>query len=96
MLWENSTIEPICRITITYQTPVFLPLIKVHSSGKEIPLFKACNTGKNLPLGANLTDFKRNIVQFTSAYISVISLAHDTQLMQTLVKLIIGLSVLQR
>jgi len=59
---------------------VFLPLIKVHSSGKEIPFFKACNTWTNLPLGVNLTNFKRNMVWFTSAYISLISLAHDAQL----------------
>lgn len=78
------------------QTPVFLPVSKVHSSGKEIPLLKACHTRTNLPFVVNFTDFKKNKVQFIPAHITLISLVHDTQLMQTLVKLIIGLSGLQR
>ena len=58
---------------------MFLPLIKVHSSGKEAPGFKACNTGTNLSLGVRLTDLKKNTAPVTSAYISLISLAHGTQ-----------------
>lgn len=75
---------------------MFLPLIKVYSSGEEIPLSKAYNTGTNLPLRVNLTDFKRNLVQFALVYTSLISLAYDAQLMPSLIKLITGLSVLQR
>lgn len=69
-LWGNSIIEVIYRLMFKNTKRSV-----IHSWGTEVPLFKTWNTGRNLPFEANLTSFKRKIVQFTSAYISLISAA---------------------
>lgn len=67
-LWGNSIREVIYRLMFKNTKRSV-----IHSWGTEVPFSKTCNTGRNLPLEANLTNFKRKIVQFTSAYISLIS-----------------------